>query len=167
MGLRRIATQICLATCIGTAASAAPLSQSAPLTDDQWSQLRQQVVLLDKIAFLPSLLPVVMTHQDALELSSSQLASFRDWRRLHYQDMVNLMNEIIQRRIALRETMLNNAVSQADLLTRQRKILGLQEELMRIRLSCREIIIDSFTESQWENLAFILEEYPQYAGLMD
>jgi hypothetical protein len=33
-------------------------------------------------------------------------------------------------------------------------------------LSCRELIVRTFTPTQWGNLAFVLEEEPAFAGLM-
>ena len=169
MDLHRYSDALVLAAFLvaASAASAEKLSQPAPLSNSQWEDIRQQVVLLDKIAYLPSLLPVVMTNRDALELSDAQVAAFRQWRKLHYREMVDLMNEIIQRRITLSKTTLDDRVSQDDMLAQQKEIFSLQEDLLRLRLSCRELIVSTFSPIQWDNLAFILEEYPRYAGLLD
>jgi hypothetical protein len=169
MNLRKYSDAIVIAAFLlaASAASAEQLSQPAPLSNSQWEDIRQQVVLLDKIAYLPSLLPVVMTNRDALELSDAQVAAFRQWRKLHYREMVDLMNEIIQRRITLSKTTLDDQVSQNDMLAQQKEIFSLQEDLLRLRLSCRELIVSTFSPTQWDNLAFILEEYPRYAGLLD
>jgi hypothetical protein len=148
-------------------ASPADYSQQAPLTGQQWNTLREQVNLLDKVAYLPSLLPVIMRHRDSLELSDAQLAAFREWRRLYYQDMVDLMNEIIQRRITLSKAALDHDVAGDQLLAEQKVIFTLQEKLLRLRLSCRELLITTFSPAQWDSFAFILEEYPEYAGLLE
>jgi hypothetical protein len=142
------------------------LTQTQPLTAEQWDALRERVGLLDKIAHLPSLLPVVMKNRDALELTPEQVAAFQHWRRTDYQRMVDLMNDIIQRRIALSQATLDPAVSSAEILEKQAEIFELQRALIALRLSCRELIVSSFTPAQWDNLAFILEEYPRYAGLL-
>jgi hypothetical protein len=139
----------------------------SPLTDSQWETVRARVGLLDKIAYLPSLLPVVMKHRDALELTDEQVAAFRQWRKTHYQDMVDLMNEIIQRRITLSKASLDVRISGDDILAGQQAIFALQQTLLRVRLSCRDLIVGTFTPGQWDNLAFILEEYPRYAGLLE
>jgi hypothetical protein len=148
-------------------ASTADYSQQAPLNDQQWNTLRGQVNLLDKVAYLPSLLPVIMRHRDSLELSDAQVSAFREWRRIHYQEMVDLMNEIIQRRITLSKASLDHNVADDQLLAEQKTIFTLQEKLMRLRLSCRELLTTTFSPSQWDNFAFILEEYPKYAGLLE
>ena len=122
--------------------------------------------MLDKIAYLPSLLPVIMKHRDTLELTDEQIAAFRQWRKLHYQDMVDLMNEIIQSRITLSKASLEVGLSSDNILAKQQEIFRLQERLLRIRLSCRNLIVETFSADQWDNLAFILEDYPRYAGFL-
>jgi hypothetical protein len=144
----------------------ADLARPSPLTDSQWEMVRQHVDLLDKIAYLPSLLPVIMKHRDTLELSDGQVAAFRQWRQQHYDHMVDLMNEIIQRRIALSRAALEVDTNADQILASQKAIFLLQEELLRTRLSCRELIVGTFSAGQWDSLAFILEEYPRYAGLL-
>ena len=148
-------------------ASTADYSRQAPLNAQQWNTLREQVNLLDKVAYLPSLLPVIMSNRDSLELSDAQVSAFREWRRVHYQEMVDLMNEIIQRRIALSKASLDHNVADDQLLADQKAIFALQEKLLRLRLSCRKLLTTTFSPSQWENFAFILEEYPKYAGLLE
>jgi hypothetical protein len=142
-------------------------AESSLLTESQWDVVRERVGLLDKIAYLPSLLPVIMKHRDTLALTDEQIAAFRQWRKLHYQNMVDLMNEIIQRRIKLSKASLEVGLSSDEILAKQEQIFRLQERLLRIRLSCRNLIVKTFSSDQWENMAFILEEYPRYAGLLD
>ena len=147
--------------------SAADLTQRAPLTDSEWDQVREHVGLVDKISFFPSLLPVIMKHRDALELTDEQKAAFRGWRKQYYQQMVTLMKDILERRIAFSKRALDPEARSADLIPEQKTILQLQEELLRLKLSCRELIVTTFSRDQWNNLAFVLEEYPEYAGLIE
>jgi len=147
-------------------ASAADLSQPNPLSDSEWDKVREHVELLDKISFIPSLLPVIMKHQDTLNLSDDQRAAFRGWRKQNYKKMVDLMNEIIGQRIALSKAALDPSADSNQLISQQEAILQLQEELLRVRLSCRELVLTTFSSEQWSSLAFVLEEYPNFAGLM-
>ncbi|MGB5637538.1 MAG: hypothetical protein WBM63_00335 [Sedimenticolaceae bacterium] len=148
------------------AASAADLKQPAPLTKAEWDNVQAYVGSLGKISFFPGLLPVIMKNQDALELTTDQKSTFRSWRKQNYQHMVDLMNEIIERRIAFSRSALDQAVPDTELINKQKAIFQLQEELLVLRLSCRDLIMATFTPNQWSNFAFILEDYPEFAGVM-
>lgn len=147
-------------------ASATELAQPSPLTDAEWDTIREHVGLLNRISFMPSLLPVIMKHRDTLELSDEQKRAFRTWRKENYSRMTNVMNEIIEQRIALAKGALDPQISQAELLYAQKEILQLQRELLVIRLSCRELVMKTFSSEQWSSLAFVLEDYPEFAGLI-
>jgi hypothetical protein len=146
---------------------ATDLSQLAPLSDSQWDKIYAQVGLLDKVAYFPSLLPVIMKHRDVIGLSSAQVQAFRLWRKENYQQMVDLMNEIIQRRIELSKASLNARMTNEQILGKQQEIFDLQAQVLQIRLSCRQLVITTFSTEQWGNLGFVLEEYPQLSGLLD
>jgi hypothetical protein len=162
----RISSLIIMLAALTFAASADNLTQSGLLTDAEWDKLQEHVALLDSVAFFPGLLPVIMKNRDALELTDEQKTAFRIWRKQNYQRMVDSMNEIIDRRIAFSRSALNPAVADAELIHEQKVILRLQEELLSLRLSCRKLIMVTFSPSQWDNFAFILEDYPQFAGLL-
>ena len=159
----------CLAALVAmslVAANAADLSQPSSLSDQEWDKIREHVLLLDKVSFVPSLLPVIMKHRNTIGLSDDQKKAFREWRKQNYQHMVNIMNDVIERRIALAKATLDRAVENSELVRQQQAIIQLQEELLRIRLSCREIVVNTFSSEQWSNFAFVMEEYPNLAGLM-
>lgn len=147
--------------------SASDLGQIAPLSDLQWDSVQSQVNLLDKVAYFPSLLPVIMKHRDVIGLSYQQTRAFHLWRKENYQKMVDLMNEIILHRIELSKSSLNARLTSEQILDKQQKIFELQAQVLRLRLSCRQIIVSTFSTQQWENLSFVLEEYPKLAGLLD
>lgn len=146
---------------------ATDLSQPVPLSDPQWDKVYVQINLLDKAAYFPSLLPVIMKHRDALGLSYHQAKALRLWRKENYQEMVDLMNQIIEHRIELSKGSLNAKLTNEQILAKQQEIFELQEQVLRIRLSCREIVVSTFSAEQWSDLGFVLEEYPQFAGLLD
>ena len=146
---------------------ASGLGQAAPLSDLQWDHVRSHTDLLDKVAYFPSLLPVIMKHRDAIGLSYRQTREFRRWRKENYQVMVDLMNEIILRRIELSRASLDAQFADQQILDKQQEIFELQARVLRLRLSCRQIIVSTFSAEQWENLGFVLEEYPRLAGLLD
>jgi len=80
--------------------------------------------------------------------------------------MVDLMNEIIERRIAFSTSTLDQVMRNTELIHKQKMIFQLQEKLLVLRLSCRKLIMTTFTSHQRNNLAIVLEDYPEFAGLM-
>jgi hypothetical protein len=153
--------------CAPLKAWATDLSQTTPLSDLQWDRVYAQVSSLDKVAYLPSLLPVIMKHRNAIGLSYKQTRVFRLWQKENHQRMVDLMDEIIQRRIELSSASLDARTTGAQIDAKQWEIFGLQEQLLRIRLSCRQIMTAMFSAEQWNNLGFVLEEYPKLSGLLE
>lgn len=148
------------------AAAAAEAAQGGLLSEAEWETVGQRVALLDRIAYIPSVLPVIMRNRQVLGLSDVQVAQFRTWYRSHYDEMVALMNEIIARRLELSRSALDPRIDSSQLLSDQQAILGMQEDLLRLRLSCRDLMVATFTPEQWNNFAFVLETYPNLAGLI-
>jgi|GEM_PF-765725 len=147
-----------------TAALAAHNSDH-PLSPDDWKEVMDKVVLLEDAGFMPTLLPVIMRNQDTLELSEEQLGLFRAWRRKNYTNMVNIMNEIIGKMVEFRVESLSPQITSDQLLAFQSEIQGLQRQLLKIKLSCRENILTTFTDKQWENFAFVIADDPKLASL--
>jgi hypothetical protein len=136
-------------------------------TQFQHAGLRQQVNRPEKITDLPGLFPVITIHRDMPELSDPQVSHFREWRQQHYAGVLDFMNEIIKRRVDLREVMLDAQVDPEGLPAKPGEVCSLQEAVFRMRLSCREIIVRSFPPSHRDGPAFALEDCPAYAGLLD
>ena len=141
------------------------LSSEKPLSPETWENLQQRLVLLNNISDLPTLLPIIMKNRHALELTEAQVTAFREWRRKYYQDMVDTMNLIIHKRIALTQSAVEPEITPEELIAMQDEIFSLQRKLFELRLSCRELVTKTFTENQWANFAFIAAEDPQIAGL--
>ena len=58
------------------------------------------------------------------------------------------------------------AYQEIKLLAFQSDIQELQVQLLKIKLSCRELIMTTFTDEQWDNFAFIISDNPKLASLM-
>jgi hypothetical protein len=137
-----------------------------PLSPEDWKEVMEKVVLLENSGLMPTLLPVIMRNQDTLQLSDEQLDLFRTWRKKNYTNMVNIMNEIIEKMFEFRVESLSPDVTADQLLAFQSEIQELQRQLLKIKLSCREIIMTTFTDEQWENFAFVVADNPKLASLM-
>ena len=136
------------------------------LTDEEWLIVKGRLDLLDGVNYMPTLLPTIMRHRDVLELTKQQIKSFRNWRKQHYGGMVTVMNTIINKRVDFKKASLNPKTSEVELVEMQSDILSLHKKLLEIKLSCRKMLVDSFTEEQWDNFAFAVADNPKLASLI-
>ena len=137
-----------------------------PLTAADWKKVMEKVILLEDTGLMPTLLPVIMRNRDTLALTEEQVAAFRAWRKINYTNMVNIMNEIIEKMVQFRVESLSPDVTKDHLLSFQSEIHDLQRELLMLKLSCRELVITTFTDEQWESFAFVVADNPKLASLL-
>jgi len=107
-----------------------------------------------------------MSNRDALQLTDEQVSAFRAWRKKNYTNMVNIMNEIIEKMVEFRVQSLSPSITGNQLLAFQSDIQELQAQLLKIKLSCRELIMATFTDEQWDDFAFVISDNPKLASLM-
>ena len=142
------------------------LNKKWDFSNEEWQMVANRMALLNNISYLPSLLPVIMKNREALGLTGKQVRTLRDWRKKNYQKMVSIMNTIISKRIVLSQQAVNPTISQSQLIHLQDELFKLHREVFLIRLSCRELVTNSFSEEQWENFEFIAADDPKIAGLL-
>ena len=119
-----------------------------PLTADDWKEVMNKVVLLEDSGLMPMLLPIIMGNRDALQLTDEQVNLFSSWRKKNYTNMVNLMNIIIEEKVQFRIESLSPRITSDRLLSFQSEIQELQRQLLKIKLSCRENLMTTFTDEQ-------------------
>ena len=132
-------------------------SASADINDDS-RVLEQYVAKLDKINYLPSLLPVIMENSDVIELTDEQVAALQTWRETNREDVIAKMNEIIQKRIEIKEAALSPDISSSRLIQMQNEAFRLQREVLVYKLSCRDLVINTFNRNNWEGFFMVLAE---------
>lgn len=136
------------------------------LSPDDWKEVMEKVVLLEESGLMPTLLPVIMSNRDALQLTEDQIDSFRAWRKQNYTNVINIMNEILEIKVQFRVEALSPGTPASRLIELQSDIQGLQRQLLKLKLSCREIVMTTFTDEQWENFAFVVADNPKLASLL-
>ena len=87
-------------------------------------------------------------------------------RQKNYTNMVNVMNEVIEKMVQFRIESLSPGVLNERLLALQSEIQELQRQLLKMKLSCRELIMTTFTDEQWENFSFVVSDNPKLASLV-
>ena len=132
-------------------------STSADISDDSRA-LEKYVAKLDKINYLPSLLPVIMENSDVIELTDEQVSALQTWRETNREDVIAKMNEIVQKRVEIKEAALSPEVSSARLIQMQNEVFRLQREVLVYKLSCRDLVINTFDRNNWEGFFMVLAE---------
>ena len=161
-------------TCIGifivfiffVTVSQAALNSVHSLSDEDWKDVMDKVGLLEPSGLMPMLMPTIMLNRDTLQLTNEQVNSFRAWRKKNYTNMVNVMNEIIGKMVQFRIASLSPDITNERLIVLQSEIQELQRQALVIKLSCRELIMTTFTDEQWENFAFVVSDNPKLASLI-
>jgi hypothetical protein len=68
--------------------------------------------------------------------------------------------------VEFRVESLSPSITADQLLALQSEIQELQVRLLKLKLSCRELVMTTFTDEQWDNFAFIISDNPKLASLM-
>ena len=129
--------------------------QPYQITEDE---IDNKLPYLDKISYIPGLLPILLKNRDYLELTPQQVELFQHWRKENSKPMYSKMKEIVRGRSEFIDASLNPEVTPEELIERQKSLFKLEEEVLAYKLSCRKNIISTFTKQQWENLYFLLNE---------
>jgi len=119
-----------------------------PLSADDWKEVMNKVELLEPSGLMPMLMPTIMLNRDTLQLTDEQVNAFRAWRMNNYTHMVYIMNEVIEKMVQFRIESLSPEVTNEHLLASQSEIQELQHQLLQIKLSCRVLIMTTFTDKQ-------------------
>jgi hypothetical protein len=137
-----------------------------PLSPEDWEMVMEKVVLLEGSGLMPTLLPVIMGNQDTLQLTDEQVSAFTAWRKENYTKVINLMNKILEKKVLFRVEALSPGTTGERLVELQSEIQELQRELMKLKLTCRKLVVTTFTEEQWENFSFVVSDNPRLASLL-
>ncbi len=129
-----------------------------PIQFPQEDRLYENAQKLDKISFLPNMLPIIIENKDFIGLTEDQVATLKEWRTNNLKPMLATMEEIARKRIEIMEHALAPNVSSARLQQMQNSIFRLQREVLNYRLSCREHVVETFTEENWISFYMVLAD---------
>ena len=113
---------------------------------------------LDKINFLPGMLPLIIENSDVIELTDEQLNILLAWRKSNSDFLLKTMNNIARKRVEIKQSALSPEISSARLIQMQNKIFRLQRVMLEHKLSCRELVIKTFNRNNWEGFFLVLAE---------
>ncbi len=139
-------------------ANAAITNTASATRSNDVGNLEQYLEKLDKINFLPNLLPVIINNSDILELTDGQLTKLLTWRNNNRENVTAIENEIINRRIKIKEAAVSPDISAARLIQMQNEIFRLQRQALNYKLSCRDLVINTFNATNWEEFFIVLAD---------
>ena len=113
---------------------------------------------LDNINYLPSLLPVIIRHKDFIGLTEEQLGKLEGWRKQNREPMLAAMKEAARKRVEIKQAALSPTVSSARLQQMQNDIFRLQREILEYKLSCRDHVVQTFNNENWDSFFMVLVE---------
>jgi hypothetical protein len=129
-----------------------------PVSDKGKIEQYKYIEKLDKINFIPSLLPVIIENSDVIELSDEQLDTLLEWRSKNRDEVIATMNEIARKRVEIKEAALSPDISSARLIQMQNDVFRLQREVLEYKLSCRDLVINTFNSNNWEGFFMVLAD---------
>jgi hypothetical protein len=131
---------------------------AASQSDFNSPALENAVEKLDKLNYLPNLLPIIVNNRDFIGLTDEQFAELDDWRKTNKEPMLAAMKEIARKRIEIKEAALSPTISSARLMQMQNDIFRLQREVLQYKLSCRDRVMSTFTRENWMSFYMVLAD---------
>ncbi len=129
-----------------------------PTVEQKRHDLDHAIKKLDKINYLPNLLPIIINNKDFIGLTQEQVDDLDQWRITNRAPMLNTMREIADKRIEMKQASLSPTVSSARLIQMQSEIFRLQRQVIEHKLSCREHIIQTFNDENWISFFMVLAD---------
>jgi hypothetical protein len=126
--------------------------------DRENSDLELVIQKLDKVNYLPQLMPIIFNNKDIIGLTQKQVDDLDDWRKINKAPMVAAMQEIVRKRIDIKQAALSPTVSSSRILQMQNEIFRLQREVLEYKLSCREQIMKTFNDENWISFFMVLAD---------
>lgn len=135
-----------------------PFAHAESTLDQENADLELAIEKLDKVNYLPQLMPVIMNNKDFIGLTQKQVDDLDNWRKTSKAPMVAAMQEIVRNRIDIKQAALSPTVSSARIIQMQNKIFRLQREVLEYKLSCRDQIVKTFNDENWISFFMLLAE---------
>jgi hypothetical protein len=128
------------------------------IAEQQALKIESSIEKLDRINYLPNLLPVILKNRDFIGLTDEQVTLLEEWRSTNREAMLARMQEIASKRIEIKQAALSPTVSAARLQQMQNDIFRLQREILEYKLSCRDHVVRTFNEENWDSFFMVLAD---------
>ncbi|MDT8283367.1 MAG: hypothetical protein RQ982_11260 [Gammaproteobacteria bacterium] len=136
----------------------APLTFAVTTLDSKSPELELVMAKLDKVNYLPLLMPIIIKNKDFIGLTQKQLDDINVWRKNNKEPMIEAMQKIVSKRIEIQQAALSPTISSSRLIQMQNEIFQLQREVLEYKLSCREQIMKTFNDENWISFFMVLAD---------
>ena len=128
------------------------------IADNESAGIEASITKLDRIHFLPNMLPVILENKDFIGLTDDQVSELEQWRRRHREPMLAAMKQVASKRIEIKQAALSPTVSSARIQQMQNNIFRLQREILGYKLSCRDHVVRTFNNENWTSFFMVLAD---------
>jgi len=125
---------------------------------DENENIEQYAEKLDKLSFLPGLLPVIIENSNVIGLTDEQLDTLLAWRSSNSDLLIETSNNIARKRVEIKQAAISPNVSSARLIQMQNEIFRLERAMLEHKLSCRELVINTFNRKNWDGFFLVLAD---------
>ena len=134
------------------------MSYAGSALEQKSLDIESSIAKLDRISYLPNLLPVILKNSDFIGLTDEQVFKLEQWRSTNREAMLNAMKDVARKRIEIKQAALSPTVSAARLQQMQNDIFRLQREVLEYKLSCRDHVVRTFNNENWDSFFMVLAD---------
>lgn len=131
-------------------------SLAGPTPGQKEHDINSYIEKLDNISYLPSLLPVILSNKEFIGLTDEQVDKLEHWREQNREPLLAVMKQAAQKRVEIKEAAISPTVSSARIQQMQNDIFRLQREILEYKLSCRDQVVQTFNNENWESFFLVL-----------
>jgi len=129
---------------------------SGPTPGQKELDIDTYIEKLDNISHLPDLLPVILNNKDFIGLTDEQIENLEHWRKENRGPLLAVMKQAARKRVEIKQAALSPTVSSARLQQMQNDIFRLQREILEYKLSCRDNVVRTFNNENWDSFFLVL-----------
>ena len=129
---------------------------AGPAPGQKQQDIDAYIEKLNNISHLPNLLPVILNNKDFIGLTDEQVENLEHWREQNNEPLLAVMKQAAQKRVEIKQAALSPTVSSARLQQMQNDIFRLQREILEYKLSCRDRVVHTFNNENWDSFFMVL-----------
>ena len=129
---------------------------AGPAPGQKAQDIDAHIEKLNNISHLPNLLPVIINNKDFIGLTDEQVENLEHWREQNREPLLAVMKQAAQKRVEIKQAALSPTVSSARLQQMQNDIFRLQREILEYKLSCRDRVVRTFNNENWDSFFMVL-----------